>query len=124
MSGRAAYLLQRDLDMDEGDFFQEIFMIEVNRLVWSTLKEDQKVALIDHELAHCGVKWDKAGKLKLGMIPHDLEEFKAIYRRHGAWRESIQEFLDARQSQQIPLGLDEETDIETGEIRMVPGGAA
>src|ERR1700685_198704 len=73
VTGRAAYLLQRELDPNERDFYEEIFMIEVSLSVWATLTEDQKVALIDHELAHCGLKWDKSGKIKLILLPHDLE---------------------------------------------------
>jgi hypothetical protein len=76
----------RDEDADEDAFFA----IEIASDVWKHLTAEQKRALVDHELSHC---WWEEGKYTV--LPHDLEEFSAIYARHGAWRESIQQFLDA-----------------------------
>ena len=33
--------------------------------------------------------------IKLSVKPHDLEEFSCIVRRHGLWREDIEDFVNA-----------------------------
>ena len=38
---------------------------------------------------------DEFGVPKWRLVPHDLEEFREIVRRHGMWDESIQEFKQA-----------------------------
>jgi hypothetical protein len=59
------------------------------------------VALVDHELCHA---WaladqdednDEADPVKLSLRPHDLEEFSCIVRRHGMWREDIEDFVES-----------------------------
>lgn len=94
VSGLNAYLAQLE-DPDEtgisgaeGDFF----VIEIAEDIWRELKQDARVALVDHELSHCGVTFDKDENIKLVCYPHDLEEFNAIVERHGLWRPDVAEF--------------------------------
>lgn len=67
------------------------FVIVVNAEVWRTLDERAREALIDHELAHCGVTENGAWCI----WPHDLEDFAAVVSRHGAWSEDVKRYLAA-----------------------------
>ena len=79
------------------------FVITISQDVWEVLPQDKKVALVDHELCHAwaevsGQNEDDDGSgspIKLSVLPHDLEEFSCIVRRHGLWREDIKSFVEA-----------------------------
>ena len=64
----------------------------VDRTIWNRLTEQQRVALIDHEFCHVGI--DEAGAVVLR--GHDLEEFIAVVKRHGAWMDDIKRFNEAQ----------------------------
>lgn len=79
------------------------FLIEVNWSQWKVLSDARRIALMDHELAHCGQEDTEKGS-KWVMIPHDLEEFNAIARRWGSWRPSMAAFANALgEGQQLGL---------------------
>ena len=64
-------------------------ILVINESVWDALSKAQRIALLDHEFCHA--TWDaKEGEIK--MAHHDLEEFNAVVRRHGSWRDSIKLF--------------------------------
>lgn len=63
------------------------FVCEVNWEQWRGLSSEARVALIDHELCHCGVDQETSKYL---LIPHDVEEFRAIVQRHGLWNTGLQ----------------------------------
>lgn len=102
ISGLNAFL---EDNKNDGDSF---FVITISREIWDILPHDKRVALIDHELCHA---WAEAKQqkddgesdedletdnpVKLSINPHDLEEFACIVRRHGLWRESIEDFVNA-----------------------------
>ena len=66
-------------------------ILVINESVWRELSKAQRIALLDHEFCHAA--WDpKKGEIK--MAHHDLEEFNAVVRRHGYWRESIKLFRE------------------------------
>lgn len=93
ITGLNAYLAG---DTAEGGEADDFFVVEIAEPIWAVLDEPQKVALVDHELSHCTTAIDeKTGDLKLKMRPHDLEEFSAIVRRYGLWREDVEAFLKA-----------------------------
>jgi hypothetical protein len=71
------------------------FVITVNEEVWYQLSREERMALVDHELAHCFVDEDEDGNPKYTLIGHDIEEFWSIIRRHGPWREAIEKTLHA-----------------------------
>lgn len=73
------------------------FLIEINRRAWAVLSQRQRVALVDHELAHCGTETTEDGEDKLVMIAHDLEEFNAIVQRWGIWQPDIAAFAKVLQ---------------------------
>lgn len=94
---------------DGGDFF----LITISRDVFDVLPPDKRIALVDHELCHAWAEVKQAKEeaevsqdevddqierdtpVKLSLKPHDLEEFSCIVRRHGLWREDIEDFVEA-----------------------------
>lgn len=81
----------------------------VDKPRWALLSEEQRVALIDHELCHI-VEDKKNGGFR--MQGHDVEEFTENIQRHGAWKEDIQHFLWFTKEAQLELFRD----IEDGKI--------
>lgn len=88
------------------------FVILLNQMAWGALTAPQRVALIDHELCHAEISKDQHGHPKIderGRIvyrtrKHDLEEFKAIYERHGMYKENLADFVKAQRAKhEAPL---------------------
>lgn len=65
------------------------FVIEVNWTKWRELTPRQRVALVDHELCHCGRDLDNE---KWVLVHHDVEEFGNIVRRWGCWKPDLEMF--------------------------------
>ncbi len=83
------------------------FIIWISRPDWLKYMPEQREALIDHELCHCGGSeldgWHIRG--------HDVEEFVEIIERHGLWQddlmrtaEAIQEHLPGLEVAREPSG--------------------
>lgn len=107
VSGLNAYLEGGSTD-DE-----PFFVITISRDVWDILPPEKRLALVDHELCHASAEVKQAKEeadvpqaevddqietdnpVKLSVKPHDLEEFSCIVRRHGLWREDIEDFVEA-----------------------------
>lgn len=68
-----------------------MFVIEVAEDEWLNLDDDQRRALVDHELCHCQVTEGEEG-LELAIRGHDLEEFTCIVERHGMWKQDVRRF--------------------------------
>lgn len=104
ITGLNAFLAKRDTlvtvvaDKLELPQFEDFFVIEIAHDVWIGLKDAQKEALVDHELSHCYVDLDEG---KLVVLPHDLEEFAHIVKRHGLWQHDVEHFF--RHSGQLQL---------------------
>lgn len=95
-SNLADYLLSDWSGYD--DTHSEFFVMTIYKSAWLfILSEKQKVALIDHELSHFGVKSDKDGNIRLTILPHDSEEFIAIVKRHGPWSSDVAAIIKAAQ---------------------------
>lgn len=81
------------------------FVVLLNREFWQNLKvsDDQRKALMDHELCHATVAFDENGEMKRddrGRVvfrsrKHDLEEFEEIAARYGCWKRDIESFARA-----------------------------
>jgi hypothetical protein len=84
---------------------EEFFVIELSAQHWKELTESQKRALVDHELEHCIADEDDNGNSKLGIAPHDVEEFASVLKRHGLWRSDLRSFAKIAQGK---LALEEE----------------
>ncbi len=70
------------------------FLIEVNWSAWLELTDEQRVALIDHELCHMGTKETDEGDRPV-LLPHDVQEFTAIVKRWGLWTDELAHFAKA-----------------------------
>lgn len=55
-------------------------MIWIAKKEFEIFGEDQRAALVDHELCHCGGTYGQ-----WTMKKHDVDEFMAIIVRHGLW---------------------------------------
>ncbi len=65
------------------------FVIEFNFEAWLSLVPNAKVALVDHELCHCGKDAESGAWV---MVRHDVEEFAAIVKRWGLWTADLVTF--------------------------------
>jgi hypothetical protein len=121
ISGLNAHLVGLVRRDDLGDDPADFFVVEVPHEPWQVLTEAQRLALVDHELAHFYVSIpegpDEARKLV--MLGHDLEEFTAVVERHGLWRPDLREFarVVARRGDQPTLDDLPDADVATGEIK-------
>lgn len=61
------------------------FLIVLAEDKWTEMSSNAREALIDHELSHCG--GDEANGWKLRH--HDIEEFREVLERHGAWNAGL-----------------------------------
>jgi hypothetical protein len=95
-----------DLDREFREFD---LVILLNAAAWRTLNEQQRAALVDHELCHATIAQDKHGEPILDerdrkcyrLRKHDIEEFHAVVKRHGVYLSDIAEFI--RSAEQAPL---------------------
>lgn len=76
---------------------EEFFVIEIVKPIWQQLDEKSRKALTEHELMHCDVDLETG---RLSIRPHDLEEFNAIVRKYGLWRDDVEIFYQVAKEQQ------------------------
>jgi hypothetical protein len=79
-----------------------LFVILITKHFWTSASQEFKHALVDHELSHC---WYDSENDKYSLLGHDVEEFVAIVRRHGAWEHGLDEFFKA--AKQIKMAFAE-----------------
>ena len=84
IKGRFAFYAMSEDEIEKqlnsfGDPYQ-MFWIELSGEHWYDLSDEQKAALIDHELCHCKIE---DGEWTL--VEHDIEDFNEIVDRHGGW---------------------------------------
>jgi len=100
-----------DLDRELAAFD---FVILLQAEFWqdAEVTEDQRRALLDHELCHATVKLDETGeparderdRIVYRIRKHDVEEFSEIVRRHGCYKRDLEQFAAAlRRSKQASL---------------------
>jgi hypothetical protein len=111
VGGRVAYLT--DLT----------FIIEYSHKVWLQLTPEQRIALVDHGLAHCE-RDPETGAWTLR--DHDVEEFSEIVGRWGLWTPSLRGFgmaIDSAQTELfVPMGQDEPDDQADAERQRIKRG--
>jgi hypothetical protein len=95
-SGKTVWFAAGAPDVYHGGKF---FLLAFPEFEWECLKDDQKRALVDHALSHCG-KDPESGDLCLW--PHDIEEFSAVVERHGLWIDDLREFVEAATAEREP----------------------
>lgn len=79
------------------------FIVTVDRDWWRDAAPIAREALVWHELCHVKqvrdkfgeLKFDRDGKPVIGLIAHDIEEFRSTVARYGAWKNDIAEFIAA-----------------------------
>jgi hypothetical protein len=91
-----------DLDRELAPFD---FVVMLNKDFWTSavVKDDQRRALLDHELCHGSIKLDKdgdpvedsRGRKVYRLRKHDIEEFSAIVERHGTYKRDLERFYAA-----------------------------
>lgn len=113
VSGIAAFLVRSNAGETDTSANRPLFVIEVARSTWADLTPAQQRALVDHELCHLRVSWDDDDQVVLSMRGHDLEEFVAIVRRHGMWREDVAVF-SAEVAEQLAMTFTEASDALDG----------
>lgn len=68
------------------------FVITINAVIFEEMADAEKLALIEHELYHCGQAKDEWGMPKFrksdnrpvfSIVGHDFEEFTGVVRRYG-----------------------------------------
>lgn len=79
--GRATLGKARKIPAEQQIHIPYDFVIWLAEDWWHRLEPNQKIALVDHELCHCG--WSNDDKAY--MRGHDIEEFNCILERHGYW---------------------------------------
>lgn len=92
----------------------DMFVLEIAADIWTHLTERQREALVDHELTHFTIEMDDNVGLVRGLKAHDVEEFRSIAERHGAWKPDLAEFAEA-------LQLNLNVDAMPGGIRFPSG---
>lgn len=82
---------------------KEFFVIEVAEPIWEVSTPEQRIALVDHELSHCGV-----GEKGLALYPHDVEEFAGVVARRGLWRKDLEKLvtIGAAYAEQLTFKID------------------
>ena len=73
----------------EQDKVKPFFAIVISEPIWCHMDANERRALLDHEICHLGCRVDNDGNTVLYIIPHDLEEFRAVVERHGYWQRSV-----------------------------------
>lgn len=73
------------------------FIMEVNWTTWVSLPIETRVALMDHELSHCG-REEEGGYL---ILKHDMEEFNAVVARWGLWTPAVEQFANVCQQLEL-----------------------
>lgn len=106
VSGLNAFLANVSAGVPDRLANDDFFVVEVAVDTWERLTEDQRVALVDHELCHLHVDKDGDGSAVLSLRGHDLEEFAAIVERHGLWASDVATFGSAV-AEQLALAVDE-----------------
>lgn len=94
ISGLPAFLAASN-DPDHYGFAEDFFVVEISEEAWDSLSAAGKRALIDHELSHMEIVTDdETGASKLAIVGHDVTEFEAVLRRHGAWNDTLESFVE------------------------------
>lgn len=100
------------------------FAVEVALDKWNDMTEKQRTALIDHLLERCAGEEDEdSGEMQWKIREPDVQEFRTVLFRQGAWNEDLQGFIEVAKGIKIEeiieesggVGIDELVDTNTGE---------
>lgn len=79
------------------------FLVVLDAQWWAQAAQQDREALVWHELCHVRQSLDKFGAPRFdrdglpvfGLVPHDVEAFESEVVRYGAWKSDIGSFLNA-----------------------------
>jgi len=79
------------------------FILTIDLVWWNLAGPREREALVFHELCHCMHAVDKDGELRFtddglpvwAIRGHDLEEFRAVVEKYGAWDSDIAAFAES-----------------------------
>jgi len=66
------------------------FVMLIHKPTWDTLNENQRKALVYHELLHITHTESKDGKITWKLRRHDIEEFLDVVKEFGNWSEELE----------------------------------
>lgn len=97
ISGRFAFFVMTEEEVAlQAETFEnpyKMFWMELAADAWEDLTPNQRIALVDHELCHFGIYFDEdKDEPEMIIVPHDIEEFNDIARRHGLWKADVESF--------------------------------
>jgi predicted metallopeptidase len=97
-------------DSEDGEPF---FVITLSREIWDILPPEKRIPYVDHYLCQIGAEVKQAKEeadvpqgevddqieqdnpVRLFNKPYDVEEYACIVKRHGLWREEVEDFINA-----------------------------
>lgn len=68
---------------EQKQFYPHDYLIKVYEPNVAYMNDMQKAILMEHELLHINASQDDKGELKLGIRPHDIEDFASIIDKYG-----------------------------------------
>jgi hypothetical protein len=119
ITGKNAY---HAADNPDGEPF---FSISISKDVWDVLPQAARIALVDDRLCECWAEVKQAkneadanvdaeieqdNPVKLSLRAPDVVEHSCIIKRHGLWRESVEELVEAALGAKKTVKEDEEED--------------
>lgn len=93
--GHLVWGFAKKIGAQERLYHDHDFQVVLNAAVWQEMQPEHRVALLDHELSHCGSKTDDDGNVTYYLVKHDLEEFVGVVKRRGLWRDTIEATVKA-----------------------------
>ena len=84
--------------------------------VWMRLGDEQRQALIDHELCHV-----QLGENGYKLVGHDFEEFKVILERYGLWNYALLDAQPAMKQALLPFGFGGQGSVVSVQPEMMVG---
>ena len=61
---------------------------------WAGLDDNQKHAVVYHELCHIDVSINKKGERIIKLLPHPVEEFPEVVKNYGLWNAPLRRMGD------------------------------
>ncbi len=98
------------------------FMLEIGLDHWNELSARQRTALVDHLLERCTGEEDEedaGAPMKWKLREPDVQEFRTILQRHGAWTEDLSGFVTVAQRINVDSMVAAVTDVaqtESGSV--------
>jgi putative metallopeptidase len=80
---------------DSTDTAESFFVLDFARDVWEVMDEEQRLALVDHQLCYCRTDAGEDGRFKPVMTAPEIAEFPDVIERHGMWRPEVEALAKA-----------------------------